>query len=80
MLAFAHEGVREGTAHGDDAVRSRHLQLDVGIVGDHLELGVAWPPQDGVVRPREVHHLEGKHLRAEVGSVTKLDGQVDLPE
>ena len=33
-----------------------------------------------MVRPREVHHLEGEHLRAEVGSITKHDGQVDLSE
>ena len=36
--------------------------------------------QDGMVGPRKAHHLEGKDLRAEVGSVTKHDGQVDLPE
>ena len=33
-----------------------------------------------LVRPREIHHLEGKHLGAEVGLVVKRDGQVDLPE
>ena len=51
MLAVACEGVREGTAHGDDAVRSWHLQLEVGVVGDCHEFGVAWPLQDGVVGP-----------------------------
>ena len=33
-----------------------------------------------MVRPREVHHLEGKYLRADIGSVAKHDGQVDLLE
>ena len=28
----------------------------------------------------EVYHLKGEDLRAEVGSVTKHDGQVDLPK
>ena len=51
MLTIACEGVREGVAHGDDAIRSWHLQLEVGIVGDHHEFGVAWLPQDGVVGP-----------------------------
>ena len=62
MLAIAHEGVREGAAHGDDAIRSRHLQLEVGVVGDRHEPGIAWPPQDGVVGPEKVHHLEGEDL------------------
>ena len=33
-----------------------------------------------MVEPQEIYHLEGKDIRAEVGSVTKHDGQVDLPE
>ena len=55
----AREGVREGAAHGDDVVKSQHLQLEVGVVGDHHELGVAWPPQDGMVGPQKDHYLEG---------------------
>ena len=80
MLAVAREGMQKGTTHSDDAVRSRRLQLEVGVVEDRHELGVAWPPQDGVVGPWEVHHLKGEDLRAKVGSVAKRDGQVDLPE
>ena len=80
MLVVAREGMREGAAHGDDAVWSWHLQLEVGVVGDCHEFGVAWPPQDGVVGPWEVHHFEGEDLRVEVGSVAKCDGQVDLPK
>ena len=44
MLAVAHDGVRKGAAHGDDTVRSWHLQLDAGVVGDCHEFSVAWPP------------------------------------
>ena len=32
---------------GDDAVRARHFELEVGVVRDRHELGVAWAPQDG---------------------------------
>ena len=80
MLAVAREGVQEGAAHGDNAVWSRHLQLEVGVVGDCHEFGVAWPPQDGVVGPWKVHHFKGESLRAEVGMAAERDGQVDLPE
>jgi hypothetical protein len=31
-------------ADGDDPVGARHLELEVGVVGDDHELGVAWPP------------------------------------
>ena len=60
-------GVLERGADGDDTFRARHLQLEVGVVGDGHELGVAWTPKDGVVRPPEPHHLEGEQLLAEVG-------------
>ena len=62
MLAVAHVGVRKGATHSDDVVRPRYLQLEVGVVGDRHELGVAWPSQDGVVGPCKVHHLEGEDL------------------
>ena len=62
VLAVAQEGMREGAAYGDDAVRSWHLQLEVGVVGDCHEPCVAWPPQDGMVGPWKVYHLKGKDL------------------
>ena len=80
MLAVARVGVQKGATHSDDGVRSQHLQLEVGVVGDRHELDVAWPSQDGMVGPWEVHHLKGEDLRAEVGLVTKCDGQVNLLE
>ena len=45
MLSVAHVGVREGATHSDDVVWSWHLQLEVGVVVDRHELGVAWPAQ-----------------------------------
>ena len=50
-IGVVSEGVQEGAMHNDDAVWSQHLQLQVGVVRDRHELGIAWPPQDGVVRP-----------------------------
>ena len=51
VLMVAHEGMQEGTTYGDGAARSWHLQLEVGVVGDCHEFGIAWPPQDGMVGP-----------------------------
>ena len=31
-------------ADGDGAIGPQHLELDVVVVGDRHELGVAWPP------------------------------------
>ena len=72
-------GVLERGADGDDTLRARHLHLEVGVVGDRHELGVAWTPKDGVCPP-EPHHLEGEHLLADVGRRAEADGQVDLAE
>ena len=35
-------GVLEGGADDDDPARTRHLQLQIGVVGDSHELRVAW--------------------------------------
>ena len=58
----------------DDAVGARHLELEVGVVRDHHELGVARPSQDGVISPLEPHHLEGEGLLAVVGGGAEADG------
>ena len=57
-----------------------HLQLEVGVVGDRHELGVARAPQDGVIGPLEPNHLEGEDLLVVVGGSAEADGQVDAPE
>ena len=73
-------GMLERRADGDDALRTRHLHLEVGVVGDRHELGVARPPQYGVVRSTKPYYLEGEYLLAEVGRRAEADGQVDLSE
>ena len=41
-VAFVHVSVRG--SDGDDPVGARHLELEVGVVRDDHELGVAWSP------------------------------------
>jgi hypothetical protein len=41
-VAFVRVSVRG--ADGDDPIGARHLELEVGVVGDNHELGVAWSP------------------------------------
>ena len=41
-LDVALVGMLARRADGDDAVGSRHLELEVGVVGDGHELGVTW--------------------------------------
>jgi len=64
---------------GDDAVRTRHLELEIGVVGDGHELGVAWSPQDCVVGPWEPDHVEGEDLPPEVVRVPKQTGRSICP-
>jgi hypothetical protein len=44
--------------HGDDVDWPEYFELEVGIARDGHEVYVTWPPQDDVVRPGEVDHLE----------------------
>ena len=69
----------EGGADGDDPMGTRHLQLQVRVIGYGHELRVAWSPQDGVESPREPHYIEGEGLSPVIGPIPKSDGQVDLP-
>jgi hypothetical protein len=41
-VAFVRVSVRG--SDGDDPVRAQHLELEIGVVGDGHELGVAWSP------------------------------------
>jgi hypothetical protein len=61
-LYVAFERVFVRGADGDDPVGARHLELEVGVVGDDHELRVAWPPQYRVVGSSEPDHLERKGL------------------
>jgi hypothetical protein len=63
---------------GDDPVGAQHLELEVGVVGDGHELGVAWPPQHRVVGSSEPDHLEREGFLSEVGGGLEVDGQIEL--
>jgi hypothetical protein len=55
-----------------------HLELEVRVVGDDHELGVAWPSQHRVVGPSEPDHLEREGFLSEVGGSSEADGQIML--
>jgi hypothetical protein len=63
---------------GDDPVGARHLELEVGVVGDDHELGVAWSPQHCMVGSSEPDHLEREGFLSEVGGSPEADGQIEL--
>jgi hypothetical protein len=65
---------------GDDPVGARHLELEVGVVGDDHELGVTWSPQHRVVGSSEPDHLEREGFLSEVGGSSEADGQIKLSE
>jgi hypothetical protein len=77
-VAFVRVSVRG--ADGDDPVGARHLELEVGVVGDGHELGIAWPPQHCVVGSSEPDHLEREGFLSEVGGSLEADGQIELPK
>jgi hypothetical protein len=63
---------------GDDPVGARHLELEVGVVGDDHELGVTWSPKDCVVGSSEPDHHECEGFLSEVGGSPEADGQIEL--
>ena len=67
-------------ADGDDPVGAQHLELEVGVVEDDHELGIAWPPQHCVVGSSEPDHLECEGFLSEVGGSPEADGQIELSE
>ena len=72
-LDVALVSVLEGGADGHDALRTGHLQLQIGIVGYSHELGVARAPDDGIVRASKPDHLKGEGLLPEVGRRAEAD-------
>jgi hypothetical protein len=77
-VAFIRVSVRG--ADGDDPVGAWHLELEVGVVGDDHELGVAWSPQHCVVGSSKPDHLEREGFLSEVGGSPEADGQIELPK
>jgi hypothetical protein len=70
-VSFVRVSVRG--SDGDDLVGARHLELEVGVVGDGHELGVARSPQHRVVGSSEPDHLERKGFLSEVGGSSEAD-------
>jgi hypothetical protein len=65
---------------GDDSLGARHLELEVSVVGDGHELGVARSSQHHVIGPSEPNYLEGEGFLSEVRGSSEADGQVNLSE
>jgi hypothetical protein len=75
-VAFVRMAVRG--SDGDDSVGAWHLELEVRVVGDGHELGVARPSQHRVVGPSEPNYLESEGFLSEVGGSSEADGQIEL--
>jgi hypothetical protein len=75
-VAFVRVSVRG--SDDDDPVGARHLELEVGVVGDSHELGVARSPQHHVVGSSEPDHLEREGFLSEVGGSSEADGKIEL--
>jgi hypothetical protein len=65
---------------GDGSVGAWHLELEVRVVGDGHELGVARSSQHCVIGPSEPDHLESEGFLLEVGGSCEADGQIKLPK
>jgi hypothetical protein len=75
-VAFVRVSVRGSDS--DDLVGAWHLELEVGVIGEGHELGVAWSPQHHVVGSLEPGHLEREGFLLEVGGSSEADGQIEL--
>jgi len=73
-------GLLEATLDGYDPIQARHLQLQVGVVGEGHELGETWLAEESIVDTGEVHYLEGEWLLLEVVRLAKGDVELDVPE
>jgi hypothetical protein len=65
-------------AHGDNPLRSWHLEYHVWVVWNIHELRQSWSSNDGVVPTVEAHHLKPQELGSVVLWGSKGDGQVDV--
>jgi hypothetical protein len=70
--AFVRVAVRG--SDGDDPIRTRHLELEVGVVGDGHELDIAWSSQYRMVGSSEPDDLKGESFLSEVRGSSEVDG------
>ena len=73
-------GLLEVATYNDDPMWARHLELQVGVVGDDHELGKARSTEEVVVDVGEVNHLKGEWLLVEVVRLAEGDAEPDAPE
>jgi hypothetical protein len=66
-----------GGHDSDDTIGARHFELEVGVVGDRHEPGVAGAPKNGVVCPMESNHFKSESFLPEVSGSAETDRQVD---
>ena len=72
-LHIAFVRVLVGGADGDDPLWPGHLQLQVGVIGDSHELGVARTSDDGMIRAAKSQHFKSENLLPEVGCRAETD-------
>jgi hypothetical protein len=65
---------------GDGSLGALHLELEVRVVGDGHELGVARSSQLRVIGPSEPDYLESEGFLSEVGGSSEAYGQIKLPK
>jgi hypothetical protein len=65
---------------GDGSLGAWHLELEVRVVGDGHEIGVARSSQHRVIGPSEPDHLKSEGFLLEVGGSSEADGQIKLPK
>ena len=74
IFPFIEVGLLEVASYTDDSMRTGHLELYVGVVGDGHELGVAWSAQDGMIGAGEIFYFKGERIRVEIGSTFEHHG------
>jgi hypothetical protein len=72
-LHVALVGVLIGGPDSYDTVGARHLELEVGLIGDRHEPGVAWVPKYDVVCSMESDHFKSESLLPKIGGSAETD-------
>ena len=72
-VSGALQGLAVIAGDGDEALGTRHLHLQIRVMGNRHELGERGPAQQCVVCAGQVHHLEPDRFASEVAAVTEQD-------
>jgi hypothetical protein len=79
-LHVALVGMLVGGPNSYDTIGAWHFELEVGVIGDRDEPGVAWAPKDGMVCSMESDYFESESLLPKIGGRAKTDRQVNPPD